>query len=92
MPIENGGPAFPVPGFEYLNDTDPSRPERVVRTPYGGMTLRDYFAAQALPQLMAYHDDRLAWEHKHIASEAYAIADAMLAARKPEGLAHANDR
>lgn len=69
MPSETGGPAFPVPAA-YSGGTVKD-----------GMALRDYFAAQAMPQLMAYHGDRLAWEHRHIASEAYAIADAMIATR-----------
>lgn len=43
-----------------------------------GMTLRDYFAAKALPQLVAEWSDY----HEEIASEAYKIADAMLRARK----------
>lgn len=61
---------------------------------HGGMSLRDYFAGQALPKVMDYymtdsegdmqldpsfdiHDDAA-----NIAEDAYAIADAMLAARE----------
>lgn len=33
-----GGPAFPVPGFEFLDDRDPTKPERVVNLPAPGMT------------------------------------------------------
>jgi hypothetical protein len=53
----------------------------------GGMTLRDYFAAAALPGLMARN-----WSHINgsneqkiidtVAESAYRIADAMLAARE----------
>lgn len=73
MSIETGGPAFPrsiAPG-QWGNASE-------------GMTLRDYFAAQAIPQLMVFHGERLAWAHKHIAAEAYNIADAMLEARNKE--------
>ena len=46
-----------------------------------GMTLRDYFAGRALPAILAalpYQDD----VNGTVAREAYAMADAMLAARK----------
>jgi hypothetical protein len=42
-----------------------------------GMTLRDYFAAQALPPLMHSYEDMDA-----IAGVAYKMADAMLKARE----------
>ena len=42
-----------------------------------GMTLRDYFAAKALPFLMAAYEDMDA-----IAGVAYKMADAMLKARE----------
>ncbi len=48
---------------------------------HDGMTLRDYFAAKALPILMEHHSDRLPYVHKDVAEESYRIADAMLAAR-----------
>lgn len=65
--------AFPVleRGGSGLELTDP------------GMTLRDYFAAQAigplLQQIKTYPDEN--WR-LGIAMDAYAIADAMLAARE----------
>jgi hypothetical protein len=45
-----------------------------------GMTLRDYFAVQALAGIMAgnYTSNSLKW----VPGEAYALADAMLAARE----------
>ncbi|MBK4989801.1 hypothetical protein [Pseudomonas sp. S36] len=47
-----------------------------------GMTLRDYFAAQALATLQAYPvEDVQHYDAFDIASHAYAVADAMLAAR-----------
>lgn len=66
--IDDGGPAFP------LQEHGDSRS-------VPGMTLRDWFAGQAL-QGQAH---RLAspWEHRDIlAKDCYDIADAMIAARK----------
>lgn len=62
-------PAFPIPDTTYPNG----------QVQYGsnGMTLRDYFAAKAIPELMREWSE----DHDEIASEAYKIADAMLAAR-----------
>jgi len=47
------------------------------RTDMGGMSLRDYFAAKALPFLMSAYEDMDA-----IAGVAYKMADAMLKARE----------
>ena len=48
-----------------------------------GMTLRDYFAAKAMPACLASCDE-FPYENWRIgvAMDAYAMADAMLAARK----------
>lgn len=73
-----GGPAFPVPGFEFLDDRDPTKPERVVNLPAPGMTLRDYFAAKAMTYIQSRYEDG---EAEAIAREAYLIADALLAER-----------
>ena len=73
--IDDGGPAFPRPGF-YLHH---------------GMSLRDWFAGQALPAVIAatsagQHMPATRDSDTHIAFAitrgAYFIADAMLAARK----------
>lgn len=88
-PIEDGGPAFPTIPSGYtaqkgfgewnLEATDDSLPV--------GMSLRDYFAAQALP-LTEYACDASettgcnAVAH---AKAAYAIADAMIAERTKAG-------
>lgn len=45
----------------------------------GGMSLRDYFAAQALRAIAQIHADKYYWEA--VAAECYAAADAMLAER-----------
>lgn len=77
----DGGPAFPhLRRFVTANTYEPISE--------GGMTLRDFFAAKAMPQTMiefendwdvhAYEQDTfLQWA----AQRAYAMADAMLAAR-----------
>lgn len=67
----DGGPAFPQVGAK-LQVKD-----GVYFLDNGGMTLRDYFAGQALtgPAM------RELILPEHLASRAYAVADAMLAAR-----------
>ena len=74
--IDNGGPAFPMPRvLKHTGDlTDGCY----------GMTLRDWFAGQALAGISSGHDrdGRWSWEANAAAREAYRIADAMLAARK----------
>ncbi|MGX9694439.1 hypothetical protein ACTJNK_29150 [Achromobacter anxifer] len=73
---KNGGPAFPVPlhpGQSYQG-----------HAPCDGMTLRDYFAAKALPAVVqvcggdTMHGMRQA---DYFAGRAYELADAMLTAR-----------
>ena len=65
---ENGGPAFPChPGVE--------------NSIYDGMTLRDYFAAKAM-QGMIGSKAYIGMTAEGIARSAYAMADAMLEARK----------
>lgn len=83
MSKDNGGSAYPVPGFEYLNDADQTSPERVVHIPHHGMTLRDYFAAAAAQGIMASGNacPETAQHFANIAEDAYILADAMLAER-----------
>lgn len=69
-PDSTGGSAFPLP-----------------RNPNGGpvnngMTLRDYFAAQAMQGFIANKDRPTRFSPEEDASYCYAIADAMLEARK----------
>ena len=71
MTIETGGPAFPV--FHQNEITGYIPPESA------GMTMRDYFAAQAVQGLLASEVNA---PLKVFAIRAYAIADAMLKARK----------
>jgi hypothetical protein len=65
--INDGGPAFPnVPPDSQYSDWDK------------GMTLRDYFAAAALPEV----DKRSHGTTDDVARECYQLADAMLKARE----------
>lgn len=71
---ENGGPAFPT------LETETWKPQ-------WGMSLRDYFAAQAMTGfLLGARSDGWAlpneYQNKMLAANAYATADAMLAERK----------
>lgn len=66
--IEDGGPAFP--------------PHWDPKTHPSGMTLRDYFAAKAVQGFCA-REVSIECSADDIADDAYAVADAMLAARKP---------
>jgi hypothetical protein len=76
----DGGPAFPI--------SDVYFPNGEIQFGMAGMSLRDYFAGQALQQFVAERDHNV-WAHERsaearheIARAAYRIADAMIAARK----------
>jgi hypothetical protein len=78
--IDDGGPAFPVE-IQVSKMSDGSLKAERVGTP--GMSLRDWFAGQALALIDGNLSRREAnLSHEAIGKEAYAIADAMLAARK----------
>jgi len=50
-----------------------------------GMTLRDYFAGQALVNIMAFWGDRAILQNcSDLAGKSYQVADAMLAEREKE--------
>lgn len=70
---DNGGPAFP---FEHGHGPDAAN----VRE--SGMTLRDWFAGQALCGLLASQHQTSVSLLKATSREAYNLADDMLAARK----------
>jgi hypothetical protein len=87
--IDDGGPAFPQTFHRYENgNLDTSD-----MLGCGGLSLRDFFAAQVIGQCLAmttgeaarlvvkYHDSDGA---KAAAVVAYRVADAMLRARKPD--------
>lgn len=77
MSINTGGPVFPVPAHEnYWGENVEA---------YYGMTLRDYFAAQAMQGLLAnpeYMKDIGGTDHEKTARLAYVMAYAMLMARE----------
>ena len=95
--INDGGPAFPmqepqaihahaIAAIDGITDTDErDRLYTAARAAaVGGMSLRDYFAAKAMQaQLTAFWamETHHGWTHDEIAREAYAMANAMLAAR-----------
>lgn len=67
--IDDGGSAFPLAGSsDYSYE------------PQDGMSLRDYFAAEIMPAIYAKYFDQDS--EFGIATAAYRMADAMLAARK----------
>ena len=83
--VDDGGPAFPTTTFQRVGEL-----EEGVST--GGMTLRDYFAAKAMAKVDFDEMFSKHWTSKEQAefdgdnikrscNRAYAIADAMLAAR-----------
>ena len=78
MPKNDGGSAFPT-----MHDP---------RTHPSGMTLRDWFAGQALAGFVAnrdFHGAGFQGSHALAADYAYKIADAMLAARGESDAYHA---
>ena len=74
--IDDGGPALPIPEQQFSDGM-------TIVSSQGapGMSLRDWFAGQALAGMCAnrLYDDVL---YVKMAREAYIAADAMLAARK----------
>jgi hypothetical protein len=81
--INDGGPAFPK-----ADDRDPITGQGI-REGCDGMSLRDWFAGQALIGMISSAPivDRTAVDKPGWARVAFAFADAMLAAReKPEAV------
>ncbi len=70
MNKNTGGPAFPTPAHNLQND---------------GMTLRDYFAAQAMQAYASCQDWRVDMTPTNTAFAAYTLADEMLKARQSNG-------
>ena len=70
---EDGGPAFPTDGFKYSLEHGDHQ---------SGMSLRDWFAGQALVGLTReISGDVTVHRRNGIVSDAYELADAMLAER-----------
>jgi len=72
MSINDGGPAFPSTIQYFPNDDKSANEEQ-------GMTLRDWFASQALVSMGLEYTDEC---HASVAECAYRYADAMLKARE----------
>ena len=70
MKTNTGGPAFPAPAGRLTPITDQ------------GMTLRDYFAAKALPTAIKEVEDAGTYNLADVAAIAYQYADAMLKERQ----------
>lgn len=88
---DDGGPAFPHQHDKTFYD--PANPDRAVQTIrglwHGGMTVRDYFAGQALVGVMTGAEGlgEMSQTDRHrmfdrMSALLYEAADAMLAARK----------
>jgi hypothetical protein len=70
--VNDGGPAFPST-IQYFPDDKNANEEQ-------GMTLRDWFASQAMAGLVSYVVEGATFEN--VAEDAYKAADAMLKARE----------
>ncbi len=79
----DGGPAFP--GFEHFicERVDSKGPVKVITgQPHGGITVRDYFAGQAMQGAMHEYLTGSAWEgYADFTESCYRVADAMLRER-----------
>jgi len=74
---ESGGPAYPQNFLMHENEVITSG--NLTPSGFQGLSLRDYFAGQAVVFLSKTHGSE---SSEDIARAAYQIADAMLAARK----------
>lgn len=75
--------AFPAIEIKQIGDSAYNPPTKVY---HHGMSLRDYFAGQALTGLCSLQDGTGLWQYdaKGAAESAYEVADAMLAERDKE--------
>ncbi|HED3420906.1 TPA: hypothetical protein R4139_004896 [Enterobacter hormaechei subsp. hoffmannii] len=89
MKIQAGGPAFPY--VLVNNSSDPMNTFGIELAPgktadFGGMTLRDYFAAKAMQSALLAskqnHESSFETFAQSVAEVAYDVADAMLRARE----------
>lgn len=75
--LKDGGPAFP----RVTSDCD----DHDGVTQYDGvpgMSLRDYFAGQAMMGMLSNREEHMAFDRDSCAGESYRYADAMLRARE----------
>lgn len=86
----DGGPAFPrASTFGRRPGKHGGEAQLVESSGHSGMSLRDWFAGQALPQAIAHEIELrrssvapVAFRYEAIAHAAYVVADAMLAERE----------
>lgn len=78
--IDYGGPAFPVVTRKGYDEYGHQAGATIWQ--FGGMTLRDYFAAKAMQGMLAEGSTESTAMSSLLAACAYDIADAMIAARK----------
>jgi hypothetical protein len=67
---------------EFNKPTNPQAFPNPHRTDLTGMTLRDYFAARAIEGASVSAISNIRYNPDLLAADAYALADAMLAARE----------
>lgn len=85
--IKDGGPAFPTFELERVYADNADRFGRELHVPVGGMSLRDYFAGQALALGGEFFHQAASATPTNIAAIAYEVADAMLKAREASHVA-----
>jgi hypothetical protein len=80
-PLQDGGAAFPRPASEYTKSgTCPDGNDPIEEQ--NGMSLRDWFAGQALIGYLAAETESFSLgSHYQVAQRAYAMADVMLQQR-----------
>lgn len=76
--MTNNIPAFPRP----ISHDDPREARAEAFPEQEGMSLRDWFAGQAIQGLIASNDAEAGDRVEELPAYAYSIADAMLAERK----------
>jgi hypothetical protein len=74
--MNDGGPAYPQPAID-----NQGRVDYALEMGWGGMTLRDYFAAQAIAGLLVHAVEPYGVYAEALAAAAYGMADAMIAQR-----------
>lgn len=77
--IEDGGPAFPVADWDH--QTFQPKTIEETRRLLSGMSLRDYFAAKAMPEFYRRVETG---GFERVAKLSYELADAMIRARTQE--------
>lgn len=80
MSTPKNEPAFPTTGSEYISNSDPQPTIGL----YGGITIRDYFAAKAIAAVVRgfWNFERTEEDYEEVAKMSYKIADAMLKQRE----------